>query len=119
MHARMHLIDNAYVCNLIDDKIMVGSTGLVSVPLFNFNHHTQATRTITVRGIVTTRYSHQSGATFNWTLSFTPKWKNPMLKKVATNVAGRNTIVRAAMVFMEALSRCVSSAIVMLVRESF
>jgi hypothetical protein len=26
MHACMHLIDNAYVCNLIDDKIMVGST---------------------------------------------------------------------------------------------
>jgi hypothetical protein len=23
----MHLIDNAYICNLIDDKIMVGSTG--------------------------------------------------------------------------------------------
>jgi hypothetical protein len=26
MHAYMHLIDNAYICNLIDDKIMVGST---------------------------------------------------------------------------------------------
>jgi hypothetical protein len=28
MYVCMHLIDNAYVCNLIDDKIMVGSTGL-------------------------------------------------------------------------------------------
>jgi hypothetical protein len=27
MHTCMHFIDNAYVCNLIDDKIMVGSTG--------------------------------------------------------------------------------------------
>jgi hypothetical protein len=27
MHACMHLTDNVYICNLIDDKIMVGSTG--------------------------------------------------------------------------------------------
>ena len=38
-------------------------------------------------------------------------WKNIMLKKVATNVAGRNTIVTAAMVFMAVESRRVSAAI--------
>lgn len=41
-----------------------------------------------------------------------------MLKKVATKVAGRNIIVSAAIVFMEMLSRLVSSAIEILFRES-
>jgi hypothetical protein len=36
MHACMHLIDNAYACNLMHDKIMVGSTDLVIVSVLWF-----------------------------------------------------------------------------------
>jgi hypothetical protein len=42
-----------------------------------------------------------------------------MLKNVATKVAGKKTIVRSAIVFMDMASRRVSSAIDMLFRESF
>lgn len=68
-----------------------------------------------VIGSVAARNNHQSPVTVS-----TPPWplKNAMPKKPETAVAGRKIIVKAAMVFIAALSFLVSRAIAMLVSLS-
>ena len=70
---------------------------------------------MTVIGSVAARNNHQSPVTVS-----TPPWplKNAMPKKLETAVAGRKIIVKAAIVFIAALSFLVSRAIAMLVSLS-
>ena len=64
-------------------------------------HLTQIRKSMTVIGIVAARKSHQSGVT----VSSPPcPLKNAMPKKLETAVAGKKIIVRAAIVFIAALS---------------
>ena len=77
------------------------------------DHHLQTHSTVRVRGMDTTRKSHQSEL-IDIPVASLLLLKNTILKKPDTVEAGKKTMVKAAIDFIEALSILVSCAIAVL-----